>query len=148
MQRLEDIMSRKVLTFSPETTIREALATLSRSRMSGAPVVSNGKVCGLISIADIAGVLACSADPGAAQQKTVSEVMSGRVYELPSRAPVRRAASMMREKQIHRVLVIDDGRLVGVVSALDVARAVSDAGVGTIHVINPHEDIPSPWISV
>jgi CBS domain-containing protein len=116
--------------------------------MSGAPVVSDGSVCGIISIADIVGVLATSADAAAAQQKTVSEVMSGKVYALPPKAFVRRAASMMREKQIHRVLVIDDGNLVGVVSALDVARAVSDVGMGNIRVINPHEEIPSAWIIV
>jgi len=53
----------------------------------------------------------------------------------------------MREKHIHRVLVIDDGELVGVVSALDVARAVSDAGMlGSIRVIKRDDD-PSPWIS-
>jgi CBS domain-containing protein len=54
---------------------------------------------------------------------------------------------MMRENRIHRVLVIDDGELVGVVSALDVARAVSDVGTGSIHVIKPGEGDPSPWVT-
>lgn len=140
-------MSREVLTFSPATTIREALARLSASRMSGAPVVSDGKVCGIITVADIVGVIATSSDSNAAQQKKVSEVMTGGVHSLTSDAHVRAAASMMREQHIHRVLVIDDEKLVGVVSALDVARTVSDVGVGNVHVIRPGDEDPSPWVT-
>jgi len=148
MVRLKDIMSREVMTFSPEMTIRDALAKLSSSRMSGAPVIANGKVCGIISVADIVGVIATAPDSAAAQEKTVGSVMTGQVHSLPSDSFARSAASMMREKHIHRVLVIDDEKLVGVVSALDVARAVSDVGVGNIHVVRPAEDDPSPWITI
>ena len=142
-------MSRDVVTFSPDTTIREALQKLAGSRMSGAPVVSEGKVCGVISVADIVGVIATSDDAAQAERtKTVGEVMTGQVYSVEPDSPVRNAASLMREKHIHRVLILDDGKVVGVVSALDVARAVSDVGMsGSIHVIKPDEDDPSPWIT-
>ena len=147
MLHLRDIMSRDVQTFSRDTTIGDALKTLSGGRMSGAPVLSEGKVCGIISVADIVGIIATSSDTADAQLKTVGEVMTGHVHSLPSSALIRNAATLMREKSIHRVLVIDDGELVGVVSALDVALAVSDQGVGNVHVIKPGEDDPSPWIT-
>jgi CBS domain-containing protein len=147
MLRIREIMSRDVTTFARDTAIRAALEKLSSSRMSGAPVIDNGKVCGIISVADIVGVIATASDPSAAGMKSVGEVMTGHVHSLPSDAPVRNAASMMRENRIHRVLVIDDGELVGVVSALDVARAVSDVGTGSIHVIKPGEGDPSPWVT-
>lgn len=148
MLRLTDIMSRDVLTLPPETTIREALEKLSASRMSGAPVVENGKVIGLISVADIVGFLAETPDAGAQATKTVGEAMTGEVFCLPPDAAVRAAATMMREKRIHRVLVMRDSSLEGVVSALDVARAVSDVGfTGRIHAVRPDDDDPSPWIT-
>lgn len=149
MLRLKDIMSREVHTFTRETTIGEALQKLSASRISGAPVLSGGKVCGIISVADIVGVIANAADGAAAENESaVGDVMTGDVISLRSDAPVRSAASLMREKRIHRVFVIDDGELRGVVSALDVARAVSDVGMsGSIRVIKPGDDDPSPWIT-
>ena len=46
-----------------------------------------------------------------------------------SRAPLREAARVMIAHRIHRVVVVDHGRLVGVVSTTDLARAIEDAGL-------------------
>ena len=148
MLHLRDIMSTNIQTFSRDTKTSDALRILSSNHISGAPVISEGKVCGIVSVADIVGVIAVSKDAVAAQQKTVGEVMTGHVHSLPSHAPVRSAATMMRENRIHRILVIDDDQLMGVVSALDVARTVSESGVGNIRVVKPGEDDPSPWINI
>ena len=57
----------------------------------------------------------------------VSEVMTrAPLVTLEPTADVEAAASLMTEKGIHRVLVTDGDRLVGIVSALDVAKAVAD----------------------
>jgi CBS domain-containing protein len=151
MLRLRDIMSPDVLTIPRDTTIREALEKLSTARMSGAPVVFDGKVIGVISVADIVGVIAQAPEAESAATsgtKTVGKAMTGEVFSLPPDAPVRKAASMMREKRIHRVLVMSDDQLEGIVSALDVARAVSDVGfTGSIHAVRQDEGDPSPWIT-
>src|SRR4029079_1324265 len=151
MLRLRDIMSRDVLTIPRDTTIREALEKLSIARMSGAPVVFDGKVVGVISVADIVGVIAQAPEAESAASagtKTVGKAMTGEVFSLPPDEPVRKAASMMREKRIHRVLVMSDDQLEGIVSALDVARAVSDVGfTGGIHAVNMEDGDPSPWIT-
>ena len=151
MLRLRDIMSRDVFTLPRDTTIREALEKLSAAHMSAAPVVLDGKVIGVISIADIVGVIAQTPEAESAAtagNKTVGKVMTGEVFCLPPDAPVRNAASMMREKRIHRVLVMSDDQLEGIVSALDVARAVSDVGfTGSIHLVRRDEGDPSPWLT-
>jgi CBS domain-containing protein len=86
--------------------------------------------------------------PGAATQgrdvlddHTVADAMSRRVYALPPDAAVDRAASYMQSAGVHRLLVVDDERLVGIVSALDVARAVADHQL-TVHtfVFNRDDD--------
>ena len=57
---------------------------------------------------------------------TVSEVMNDNVCSLPSATRVDQAADFMRRNGIHRVLVMDEGELVGIVSMKDIADAVAD----------------------
>lgn len=64
-------------------------------------------------------------------QRTVGEAMTEEVFSVPPGASVRTAATMMRNKGIHRVLVMEGKTLVGIVSALDIARAVSDRGTSS-----------------
>lgn len=59
-------------------------------------------------------------------EHTVSEVMNHRICALPSNTRVDQAADFMRTAAIHRVLVMDDGVLVGIVSMTDIAEAVAD----------------------
>ena len=59
-------------------------------------------------------------------QHTVAEVMTRRVYALPPTADVAAAAHRMHASNVHRVLVMERGRLVGMVTTMDVVRAVAD----------------------
>ncbi|HET7632825.1 MAG TPA: CBS domain-containing protein [Gemmatimonadaceae bacterium] len=56
----------------------------------------------------------------------VAEAMTHVVFSVHPDAPVESAAGDMRRAAIHRLLVLDGGRLVGIVSALDVARTVAE----------------------
>jgi len=63
----------------------------------------------------------------ALEEHDVSEVMTRLpLVTLPPDADVEAAAQLMKERNIHRVLVTDHGAVVGVVSALDIATAVAD----------------------
>lgn len=62
----------------------------------------------------------------------VEEVMNPAVCSLPPETPVDRAADYMREKGIHRVLVMDGDKLVGIVSTRDIANAVADGRLTTM----------------
>jgi CBS domain-containing protein len=178
MLRLRDIMTRDVLTLAPDLSLRDALSVLVTKHISGAPVVRQGKVVGVVSLTDLAefasassGVpterpvspawdeeesdeltegaepasaffaemwddagadvderMAESANPewNALEQATVGEVMSRDVLSMPSDTPVEDAADFMRSATIHRVLVMADGKLEGIVSTSDIAAAVAD----------------------
>jgi CBS domain-containing protein len=56
----------------------------------------------------------------------VEEAMTKKIRWLSPDADVRSAADMMRQYGVHRVLVVTRGRLVGLVSAMDIAKAVAD----------------------
>jgi CBS domain-containing protein len=62
----------------------------------------------------------------ALEEHTVSEAMTNAIISLTSETSVVEAAEAMRRDKIHRVLVMDEGRLVGIVSALDITKAVAE----------------------
>jgi CBS domain-containing protein len=64
------------------------------------------------------------------EEHVVSEIMTRRLCQLPPETDVRDAAEFMLRAGIHRVLVTEDGRLVGVVSTTDVVKAVAQHGLG------------------
>lgn len=57
---------------------------------------------------------------------TVSEAMTYGIYALPPTAHVPLAAEHMRAADVHRLLVMEDGQLVGIVTTMDLVQAVAD----------------------
>ncbi|HET6679656.1 MAG TPA: CBS domain-containing protein [Gemmatimonadaceae bacterium] len=53
MLKLSDVMTKDVITLGPDLTVREAMAVLTDRRVSGAPVVENNKVVGVVSTSDL-----------------------------------------------------------------------------------------------
>ena len=62
MLRLHDIMTRDIVTLSPEHTLREVMSVLTSRHISGAPVLANQKVVGVVSLTDLADL--ASSAPG------------------------------------------------------------------------------------
>ena len=83
-------------------------------------------------------------------ERTVGEVMSRDIVSVTPGTSVRSIAGIMRNRAIHRILVMDDSRLCGIVSASDIARAVSEKGIAgqTGVTLDPCDDSPSPWLTV
>lgn len=65
------------------------------------------------------------------EEHVASEVMTRTLVSLPPDTPVQEAARTMLEAEVRRVLVIDDGELVGVATAGDVLRAVAEGKIGS-----------------
>lgn len=59
-------------------------------------------------------------------EHTVQEVMTRAVCALPSTQSIPAAAEYMKTAGVHRLLVIDEGELVGIITSTDIARAVAD----------------------
>lgn len=67
MLKVRDVMTADVLTVSPETTLREAMELLAMRHVSGAPVVSAGKLVGVVTAADLMAL--ASALPGVPEER-------------------------------------------------------------------------------
>src|SRR5689334_9435940 len=81
--------------------------------------------------------------------RTVDEVMTRNAIALSPHDSVLAAADVMRAHSIHRVLVVDDGKLVGIVSTLDLARAVAEHKLTTkTYVFNESRDFGSSRFSL
>ena len=144
MLRIRDIMTRDVLTATPDTTLRDAMEMLTKRHVSGAPVIDGGKVVGIFSASDLLTYLADLSDTTASltfrrrrgrvtplEDATVDDVMTRHVESVSPEWTVEEAAILMGKKQIHRVLVMSDGVLLGIVSTSDVARAVAEHRFGS-----------------
>jgi len=112
----KDIMTKRVVTVSPCTTVKEFTELLAAKKISGVPVVDEQKrVIGIATEADVL------AHPGA---KTVEEIMTKRVISVKPDTPVEEIAKLLAKKKIKRVPVIDEkGKLVGIVSRADIVKA-------------------------
>jgi CBS domain-containing protein len=115
---VEDIMTTRVVTVKPSTPIADAARLLVRRKISGVPVVDEKdktKVVGILTEADL-----LAAPSGA---KTVAEVMRKRVISVAPDTSVDDIAATLVKRKIKRMPVLDGGKLVGIVSRIDVLRA-------------------------
>ena len=71
MLRLRDIMSTNVVTVSPEMSIREAMELFGKQHVSGAPVVSGGKLAGVVTGGDL--MTFASALPGVPTERELAD---------------------------------------------------------------------------
>ena len=137
--RIEEVMTGAVRTVAPETSLKEAAEILAELRISGLPVVEEGKVVGVLSEADIVskergeapyrgGLLGLVFENGHGRAKllakTVGEAMTSPAITIGPHRPVPEAAAVMIDKKINRLPVVDDnGMLIGIVSRADLVRA-------------------------
>jgi CBS domain-containing protein len=148
--RVQDLMTKSVLTVQSSTPLKDAAALLSEHRISGLPVVDGERrVLGVLSEGDILfkessgqegkqGFLdrLLAVPPTGLElkiaAKTAGDAMSAPALTIGPRRPVTEAATTMIEEGVNRLPVIDEEeRLIGIITRADLVRAFvrSDAEV-------------------
>lgn len=80
------------------------------------------------------------------EEHEVREVMTRRLWALRPEDSVEQAAELMSRAGIHRVLVVEDEKLVGIVTVTDIARAVAERKLqGRTYVFNRDREFREPW---
>ena len=119
--QIKDVMSKKLITVSPDENLAVAARLLSRYNIGALPVCGkDGKLKGLVTDRDI--VLRCVATEDDANSVKVSEIMTRRVISVKPDEPIKVASDFMAQKQIRRLPVEQDGRVVGMLSLADLAK--------------------------
>ena len=133
-KRVSDLMQTSIVTASPETTVAEIIITLADAHVSSVPVVdTHRRVLGVVSASDVL-VAEAEADDLEARERLAtaaraSDLMTPNAVTIEPTATVRDAARLMLYAEVHRLFVVLEGRLVGVISTTDIVRAVATAAI-------------------
>ncbi|MBU8908677.1 CBS domain-containing protein [Desertibacillus haloalkaliphilus] len=117
-QTLNEIMSKNVVSVSPQQSVQEAAALMSQYNIGSIPVVENGQLRGIITDRDI--TLRSTAQ-GSAANTPVSQCMTAGVTAGSPTMDVHQAAQMMAQNQVRRLPVVDNNGVVGMVALGDLA---------------------------
>lgn len=118
--KLRDIMTNPVIRIHPEESVAVAARTLTNYNIGALPVCgSDGRLCGLVTDRDI--VTRCLASGRNPAFTPVREVMTASVVSARPDMDAVLAASLMGREQIRRLPVVENERLLGMVSLGDLA---------------------------
>ena len=119
-----NIMTKKLITFTPETQVLNAINTLISYRISGAPVLDEeGNLMGMLSEIDCMETYVQSAYHNE-MGGLVKDFMSTKVKTISSSMGIVDLAEYFLETHFRRLPVVDNGKLVGQISRRDVLRAI------------------------
>jgi len=138
-----EIMTSTIHSVRPSDPLRKVVGLLCRHRISGVPVVDGkGRLVGLISERDILEAMypdrpelrqRRAGTPGGRGEREIgsiasSEIMVGEVITAAPDTDILRLASLMAVNKIRRIPIVEEGRLIGIVSQGDVYRAIFERG--------------------
>ncbi len=148
--RVGDVMETDWPTLGPESTVEEAIKLFAEERVSGTPVVEDGRLVGIITegdlifqdadvkapgFLDILGGIVPLGDTDEYRREalksagvTVGEVMTDDPVTVTPEATLAETATIMAERRKKILPVVEGGRLVGVITRMDIL---------TLHVIRP-----------
>jgi CBS domain-containing protein len=109
-----------VLTVACDTPVREALAILAQRRIGAVPVVKDGRLVGVMSERDI--IYWLQSDGAAMLDWTVEKIMSAPAISVTQERQILGALSMMTQRRIRHLPVVEGDTIVGIVSIGDLVK--------------------------
>ncbi|MCJ7443838.1 MAG: CBS domain-containing protein [Methanotrichaceae archaeon] len=117
--KVKNIMSVNVKTITPDLTLRQLMELMFQEKHRGYPVLENGSLKGIVTITDLQRV------PDSQKDTTnVGQVMTRNLFVIGPDEEASIAMKIMSEKGIHRLPVLQNEELVGIVSREDLVRAI------------------------
>jgi len=148
MLQARDIMTKEVITVSPETRVSDLAQTLAGKKLGGVPVVdAEGGLVGIVTQSDLVARIQELELPPALNildfhlylqipshlfrkvekmlGTTVADIMSPKPLTVSPDTPVPRIAALMEQQKIHTLPVLEGGKIVGIVGKIDLIRALA-----------------------
>ena len=148
MLKAKDIMTRDVITVKPATTIEELARILMEHRISGAPVVDdNGNLVGVVTENDLISqnrrlhiptvvrlfdAFIMLESPAGIEKElkrmaanTVDEICTKDVMTVGEDTSLEEVATLMYEKKVHLVPVVDGKKINGVIGKMDIIKGMT-----------------------
>lgn len=117
--KVRDIMTKNVAYVGPSTPVVEAARLMQKHNVGSVPVMDDKGVAGIITDRDIA--VRCVAHGKSPQDTPVSDVMTTHVITVTPDMNMDEVTEIMSAKQIRRVPVVENNKIVGIVALGDVA---------------------------
>jgi len=147
MLKVKDIMTRKLITVSPETEITQAAKLMLENRLNGLPVVDEaGRLVGILCQSDLIsqqktmpmpslftfldGYIPLASKKQIEKQArkiaaiTVAQAMTPEPVVVAPETGIQAVAALMVDKNFHTLPVVENGKLVGIVGKEDVLRTL------------------------
>jgi len=119
---VRDVMSKDVKVVRLDTTIKEAVATMNKFNIGSIIVMQSDKPVGIITERDVLRrIIELSLAP---ETQTARHVMTSPITTINETASIEEAAKLMAKKKIKRLPVINDGKLVGILTYTDIVFKV------------------------
>jgi CBS domain-containing protein len=148
MLKAKDIMTRDVIVVRPETGIEELAKILVEHKISGAPVVNeDGEIIGIVTENDLISrnkrihiptfirlfdAFIMLERPSKMEEEikkmiatTVGDICTKNVITVSEDTPVEDIATIMAEKKVHLIPVVDGKRVVGIIGKVDIIKAMA-----------------------
>jgi CBS domain-containing protein len=123
MPAVKDIMTRNLQWVEPGTSVRTAVAVMSRHRIGSVLVGNRGEPPAIVTETDVVcRVLADDKNPASAM---VDEIMSCPLITVDEHRPIEQAGDLMAEHEIRHVAVTSGGHVVGLISVRDLLPVVN-----------------------
>jgi IMP dehydrogenase len=113
VKTVEQVMRRGMLTIGPTSTVAEAVALVSDGEASALPVVDGERLVGLVTLRDLLRAL---------PYRPVAEIMTRDPVTAVRQMPLATAYTLMEDRGVGQLPVVDGGRLVGMITLEDVLR--------------------------
>jgi acetoin utilization protein AcuB len=128
-----DVMTRELVTLTPEQTLRDAIELLRRGQIRHLPVVDGRRLLGIVTDRDVkratpsvlTGIDKDAYDNSLITIK-VGQLMTREPITVPGRSPLKNAVEIFIQKRVGALPVVDDGQLVGILTDSDVLRVAYD----------------------
>jgi CBS domain-containing protein len=143
----KEIMTKEVLTVSPQTSVQEVAKLLIEHKISGVPVVEEGKLVGIVSEGDliikdtnlhipsvinVLGSIIYLESPKKLEEEIkkitaveVKDLMTKEVFTVQEDSDISEVATLMAEKRINRVPVVKGEEIVGIISRGDIVKSIA-----------------------
>ena len=129
--QVREHMSAPAIVVSPDTPVAKAMEILRSRRIGRLPVVDDGRLVGIVSEPDLLRAMPSPATsltvwemPELLERLPVREVMTPDVVVVEPATRVQDAAQLMVDRRIGGLPVVEDGRVVGIITETDVFRVL------------------------
>ncbi len=120
---VRDIMTRKLQTIAPGKTINQAAKKMTRFKIGSLIVIDHGKPIGIVTEGDVSRAVGRDVN---SRKDAVSKIMSTRLITTTPGERLEDAAKIMAESSVKKLPVVEDGKLVGILTQTDIVASSFD----------------------